>query len=111
MRVSLSANLIFLVDLHCLHAVLLLSLLFLMDVDVPIRRAGYTVAGVSVVCAVQSFPLRCDAGPGSHRTTGPVNAASLAQLHSTCDTTPGYRGGRHEMGYTAVKQWCDNDVD
>ena len=99
----------FLLLLHSLHAILFLSLLLLMDVNIPVRGAEFTMEGVSFVLVIPPCPAGSNAGPGGHRMARPMKTASAAQLNAARDTTPGYRGGGHVMGNTAVKEWCRDD--
>ena len=104
------ADLTFLLLLHSHHAVLFARLLLLMDINITTRGTEFAVEGVSFVCVEPSFPPCSGAGPCRHRTAGPMNPTSGAQLNATRDTTPRHRGGRHVIGYNAVKEWCDNDA-
>jgi hypothetical protein len=100
----------FLLILHSLHAILFVGVLLLMDVNVTVRGAEFTVESMSFVMVIPPFPVGNKAGPCRHRTAGPVKATSLAELNTARVTTPSHRRGRHMMGYTAVKEWSYDDA-
>jgi hypothetical protein len=100
----------FLLILHSPHAILFVGLLLLMDVNVTVRGAEFTVESMSFVVVIPPLPLGSEARPRRHRTAGPVKATSLAQLNTARVTTPSHRRGRHMMGYTAMKEWSYDDA-